>query len=121
MDCPSTSVCTAPSVDYDFNPKKTKPLRRASARRNVRPEVCPAPAPEKDSGWVCPFQDQPAAPVARLATRMRTWAKKNETHPATARDCRHVGPAPAAIDPAQQPKKLARHRSLQPLPPQTRT
>jgi len=35
--------------------------------------------------------------------------KKNETHPATARDLRFPGPAPARIECAQQPTHSAHH------------
>jgi len=105
--------------DYDFNTKKTAPSRRASARRNVLPEVCLAITPEKDSGWVRPFQNRFTKPAAPLATRMRIWAKKNKTHPATARDLRFVGPAPAGNQSAPQLTKTAHHQSPASVPSKT--
>jgi len=91
--------------DYDFNTKTIAPSRRASARRFVRPEVCLAITPEKDSGWVRPFQNRFTKPAAPLTTRMRIWVKKRKTHPATARDLRFVGPALAGNRCASQLSK----------------
>src|SRR5580658_6295454 len=92
MDCPSTSVCTAPSLDgYDFH--SDDPWRR-----DARPPVATSDKkfglrllPRRDKGWVRPFQDRSTNPDAPQNTCACVGPKKKETQPATARNLRFVG------------------------------